>query len=86
MDTPMRKNHKPEDRVPKWVVAQAYAPELKVTSALKRLDRWMHSCTPLMKALKRTGYTRRAKKISSRQIMLIYNHLGEPYSAPISRK
>jgi len=62
----------------KQELAKAYAPDLTPKAALNRLSKWITTCKPLMKALKRTGYSETQKKISGKQKWLIYRYLGVP--------
>ena len=55
-----------------------YFPESTPVVATNRLMRWVHGCPPLMKELEATGYHRSQKLLTSRQVMLITSHLGEP--------
>ena len=68
MDTPTTKKE----------LAKAYSPDLEPKVAGQHLKRLIHSCSPLMKALKKTGYSETQKKISVKQKYLIYRYLEPP--------
>ena len=55
-----------------------YAPDLTPHAALKRLARWMNACTPLMRALQKTGYNAMQHHFTQRQLALIHKYLGGP--------
>ena len=59
-------------------LAKAYSPNLEPKVAGQHLKRLIHSCAPLMKTLKRTGYSETQKTISGKQKYLIYRYLGAP--------
>lgn len=59
-------------------LALLYFPGSNTDSALKHLMRWVCRCPPLVAALADTGYRPRQKEFTSRQVELIYLHLGEP--------
>ena len=62
----------------KGELAQAYAPELSPGSALNRLMHWIKLNTQLTQALEQTGYHRTQRLFTSRQVAMIFEHLGEP--------
>ena len=68
MDTPTTKKE----------LAKAYSPNLEPKVAGQHLKRLIHSCSPLMKALKKTGYSETQKKVSVKQKCLIYRYLEPP--------
>lgn len=55
-----------------------YFPKSTSAVATNRLMRWVHGCPPLMEELETTGYHRSQKLLTSRQVLLITRHLGEP--------
>ena len=59
-------------------LAEAYAPFLTPNAALNRLAHWIQLNTPLSEALAQTGYYRKQKVFTSRQVALIFEYLGEP--------
>ena len=62
----------------KTELAQAYAPFLSQKVALNRLADWIKKNTLLWNALQETGYRTRQHTFTSRQVALIFEHLGEP--------
>ena len=59
-------------------LAQAYAPYLATGSALNRLALWIRLNEPLSTALMQTGYRTNQRTFTSKQVALIFEHLGEP--------
>ena len=59
-------------------LAQAYAPDITLKAALNRLALWIKTNTQLTEALKRTNYRSTQQIFTSRQVTLIFEHLGEP--------
>ena len=59
-------------------LAKAYSPDLEPKVAGQHLKRLIHSCAPLMKALRKTGYSETQEIISGKQKYLIYRYLGPP--------
>ena len=59
-------------------LAEAYAPLLAPNSALNQLAHWINLNTPLKEALAQTWYSRKQKVFTSKQVALIFEHLGEP--------
>ena len=59
-------------------LAEAYAPDLAPGSALNRLALWIKTNTRLTEALKETDYRVTQRMFTSRQVALIFEHLGEP--------
>lgn len=64
--------------MPKYELAQMYAPELTVHSAVNRLMHWIQHHPQLWHELLLTGYRKNAKLFSPRQVELIVEFLGEP--------
>lgn len=62
----------------KTEIARLYGRNLKDGSALNRLSYWMHLVPGLMDELRRTGYTPRQRLLTSRQVALIFQYLGQP--------
>lgn len=58
----------------------AYFPELEdnISSALRRLSRWIKNNKPLTEALLSTGYLPHQRSFTARQTALIFEYLGEP--------
>ena len=59
-------------------LAQAYAPDITLKAALNRLALWIKTNTQLTEALKQTNYRSTQQIFTSRQVALIFEHLGEP--------
>lgn len=67
-------------KIRKSQIALQYFPELSGTpsSALHRLRNWMKRNKPLMQKLHKMGYNTNGYYFNKRQVMLIYEYLGEP--------
>ena len=59
-------------------LAKAYSPDLDPKVAGQHLKRLIHSCAPLMKARRKTGYSETQKIIKKKKKYLIYRYLGPP--------
>ena len=59
-------------------LAQAYAPDITLKAALNRLALWIKTNTQLTEALTQTSYRSTQQIFTSRQVALIFEHLGEP--------
>ena len=59
-------------------LAQAYALDITLKAALNRLALWIKTNTQLTEALKQTNYRSTQQIFTSRQVALIFEHLGEP--------
>lgn len=59
-------------------LAHLYFPQTTLVSATNRLMCWIYSCPPLLRELEATGYHRSQKLLTSRQVVLITTHLGDP--------
>ena len=59
-------------------LAQAYAPDISLGSALNRLALWIKTNKQLTEALKETDYRTNQRMFTSRQVALIFEYLGEP--------
>ena len=62
----------------KQELARLYGRGLKDGSALNRLAEWINGCPGLMARLEQTGYRKRQKVLTSRQVALIFEYLGDP--------
>ena len=63
----------------KGTLAMMYFPDARsVKSATNRLARWMKLCVGLLPALQETGYTPKQKRLTPRQVEIIFYYLGEP--------
>ena len=59
-------------------LAQAYAPDICPGAALNRLAVWIKTNKQLSEALRQTEYRSTQHMFTSRQVALIFEHLGEP--------
>ena len=59
-------------------LAQAYAPDISLGSALNRLALWIRTNKQLTEALRKTDYRVTQRMYTSRQVALIFEYLGEP--------
>lgn len=62
----------------KGELAQAYAPDISQGAALNRLAQWIKFNAVLTEALEQTGYRPGQRVFTSRQVALIFEHLGTP--------
>ena len=62
----------------KCELAQAYAPDICQGAALNRLALWIKTNSRLTEALRETDYRVTQRMFTSRQVALIFEHLGEP--------
>lgn len=59
-------------------LALAYAPDLTLTSALRRLRQWINDDHPLLEALTQAGYRPEQRIFTIKQVEIIFNFIGEP--------
>ena len=59
-------------------LAQAYAPDISLGSALNRLALWIRTNRQLTEALRKSDYRVTQRMYTSRQVALIFEYLGEP--------
>ena len=59
-------------------LAIAYAPNISMVAALNRLALWLKTNHQLWDELLQTGYRTTQRYFNSRQVRLIFDHLGEP--------
>lgn len=59
-------------------LAVLYFPNSSPAVGTNRLMRWVHGCPHLMKELEATDYHRSQKLLTSRQVVMITRHLGDP--------
>ena len=59
-------------------IAVAYAPFLTTHSAVNRLMAWIRHNPELSELLHRSGYRKEQKLLTSYQVRLIFDYLGEP--------
>ena len=63
----------------KGALAMMYFPDARsVKSATNRLARWLKLYVGLLPALQETGYTPKQKRLTPRQVEIIFYYLGEP--------
>ena len=62
----------------KGTLAMAYAPGLTKKAAYKRLALWIDTCEKLSRELEKSGYRKYQKKLTPKQLSLIYKYLGKP--------
>ena len=62
----------------KTELALLYAPNLKPHTARKRLGKWIGKSEKLLAELTKRGYTERLQQLTTAQVRLIVEHLGEP--------
>ena len=62
----------------KTELALLYAPNLKPHTARKRLSKWIRINNELQSRLTAKGYTERLQQLTTAQVRLIVEHLGEP--------
>lgn len=62
----------------KYELAVAYAPEIGCRSALNRLARWIRTNTALYAELQKTGYKNSQQILTSKQVALVFEYIGEP--------
>ena len=59
-------------------IAMAYAPTLTPQAAVNRLMAWIRYNPELTDMLQRSGYRKAQKLLTSYQVRLIFDYLGEP--------
>ena len=59
-------------------LAQLYFPGAPRSSALRLLHKYITSAHGLLPALEQVGYQRTSRRLTRRQVMLIFEYLGEP--------
>ena len=59
-------------------LAKAYAPDICPGAALNRLANWIRTNKQLSEALRQTDYRTKQHMVTSRQVALIFEHLGTP--------
>lgn len=62
----------------KFQIALQYFPELDERSARRKLNRWINQASGLRQALDRTGYHPQQHGFTHKQLLLLYDYLGEP--------
>ena len=59
-------------------LAQLYFPGAPRSSALRLLHKYITSAHGLLPALERVGYQRASRRLTRRQVQLIFEYQGEP--------
>ena len=59
-------------------LAALYFPGAPRSSALRLLHKYMVKAHGLIFALEKVGYTRSSRRLTRRQVQIIFEHLGEP--------
>lgn len=59
-------------------LAAAYSPEITHGAALNRFCRWIRRNVELHEALLKTDYIERQQIVTSKQVALVFQYLGEP--------
>ena len=59
-------------------LAQLYFPGAPRSSALRLLHKYITSAHGLLPALEQVGYQRASRRLTRRQVQLIFEYLGEP--------
>ena len=69
---------RPLHSLTKSELAQLYFPGAPRSSALRLLHKYITSAHGLLPALERVGYQRASRRLTRRQVMIIFEYLGEP--------
>ena len=69
---------KPLSSLTKSELAQLYFPGAPRSSALRLLHKYITSAHGLLPALEQVGYQRTSRRLTRRQVQLIFEYLGEP--------
>ena len=59
-------------------LATMYFPIGSTSNALRRLNRYINNAHGLLPALEKVGYQRASRRLTRRQVMIIFEYLGEP--------
>ena len=68
----------PLSSLTKSELAQLYFPGAPRSSALRLLHKYITSAHGLLPELERVGYQRASRRLTRRQVQLIFEYLGEP--------
>ena len=69
---------RPLHSLTKSELAQLYFPGAPRSSALRLLHKYITTAHGLLPALEKVGYQRTSRRLTRRQVMLIFEYLGEP--------
>ena len=72
------RGERPLSSLTKSELAQLYFPGAPRSSALRLLHKYITSAHGLLPALERVGYQRASRRLTRRQVQLIFEYLGEP--------
>ena len=73
-----RAEERPLHSLTKSELAQLYFPGAPRSSALRLLHKYITTAHGLLPALEQVGYTRTSRRLTRRQVQLIFEYLGEP--------
>ena len=73
-----RAGESPLHSLTKSELAQLYFPGAPRSSALRLLHKYITTAHGLLPALEQVGYTRTSRRLTRRQVQLIFEYLGEP--------
>lgn len=68
----------PSSSLTKSELAELYFPGAPRSSALRLLHKYITNAHGLLPALEQVGYTRTSRRLTRRQVQLIFEYLGEP--------
>ena len=69
---------RPPQSLTKSELAELYFPGAPRSSALRLLHKYITSAHGLLPALEEVGYQRASRRLTRRQVQLIFEYLGEP--------
>ena len=73
-----RAGERPLHSLTKSELAQLYFPGAPRSSALRLLHKYITTAHGLLPAREQVGYTRTSRRLTRRQVQLIFEYLGEP--------
>ena len=73
-----RAGERPLHSLTKSELAELYFPGAPRSSALRLLHKYITSAHGLLPALEKVGYQRASRRLTRRQVQLIFEYLGEP--------
>ena len=75
---PLQTSPSPLHSLTKSELAELYFPGAPRSSALRLLHKYITNAHGLLPALEQVGYTRTSRRLTRRQVQLIFEYLGEP--------
>jgi hypothetical protein len=72
------RGERPPQSLTKSELAELYFPGAPRSSALRLLHKYIISAHGLLPALEEVGYQRASRRLTRRQLMRIFEYLGEP--------